>query len=243
MNVTLSLPAIGGLIRRRVLLNYRVDPQLMQRDLPALLRPKLLNGEAVAGICLIRLEQIRPTALPKFVGIASENAAHRVAVVWTDDFGVEREGVYIFRRDSSSAVNRLLGGRVFPGVYHAARFDVEDDLDALRIDIQSMDGAVHIHLSARGTDRLPATSAFDSLEAVSRFFEDGADGYSPDTTATRLDGMRLRTSVWKMQPLDVSEHFSSVFADETRFAPGSVSCDSAFVMRNVEHEWLRLPSL
>lgn len=76
----MRLPKIHGVIRRRMLVNFRVDPKVMQRFLPNPFRPKLLGDTALAGICLIRLEQIRPRPLPAMMGFSSENAAHRVAV-------------------------------------------------------------------------------------------------------------------------------------------------------------------
>ena len=73
----------------------------------------------MVGICLIRLKKVRPTSFPSWLGISSENAAHRTAVEW-DDHGVVREGVYVRRRDTNSWLNSLAGGRVFPGIhYHA----------------------------------------------------------------------------------------------------------------------------
>src|SRR5438067_10518504 len=103
----MKLSSVRGLIRRRILVNFRVDPDVVQRQLPAPFRPKLLGDAAVAGICLIRLEQIRPAALPLQLGAWSEIAAHRVAVEWTDERGEQREGVYIPRRDTSSRLNHL----------------------------------------------------------------------------------------------------------------------------------------
>ena len=76
----MRLPVIRGLIRRRMLVNFRADPATVQRLLPAPFHPKLHAGQAIVGVCLIRLEQIRPAGLPPFLGIASENAAHRFAV-------------------------------------------------------------------------------------------------------------------------------------------------------------------
>ena len=52
----LRVRAVRGVIRRRILVNFRVAPEVMQRHLPQPFRPKLLGGQAVAGICLIRLE-------------------------------------------------------------------------------------------------------------------------------------------------------------------------------------------
>ena len=63
----MRLPVIQGVIRRRILANFRVDAQAMQREIPARFRPKLHNGLAIAGICLIRLEHIRPRAMPEII--------------------------------------------------------------------------------------------------------------------------------------------------------------------------------
>jgi hypothetical protein len=87
----MRLPVINGLIRRRLLVNFRVDEDLMRSFLPAPFRPKLHRGYAIAGICLIRLERIRPIGLPSFCGISSENAAHRIAVLWDEPSGGARE--------------------------------------------------------------------------------------------------------------------------------------------------------
>ncbi len=117
----MRLPAIKGLIDRRILVNYRVDAAVAARVLPAPFRPKLAHGYAMAGICLIRLKQMRPAFLPCNAGIGSENAAHRFAVEWDRD-GRMHEGVFIPRRDTSSRLNALAGGRLFPGEHHHAHF-------------------------------------------------------------------------------------------------------------------------
>jgi len=116
----MRLPKIQGVIRRRILVNYRVDPQVIQRLLPDKFQPKLHAGCAIAGICLIRLEQIRPRGWPAFLGVSSENVAHRIAVRWEGD----HEGVFIPRRDTNSTLNHLAGGRLFPGEHNSADFNV-----------------------------------------------------------------------------------------------------------------------
>ena len=41
----MRLPTIEGTIRRRILVNYRVDPAVIQRHLPSRFRPKLADEE------------------------------------------------------------------------------------------------------------------------------------------------------------------------------------------------------
>jgi hypothetical protein len=103
----MRIPMMRGTIDRRILINYRVDSKVLERFLPLPFRPKLAEGVGIAGICLIRLRHIRPRLLPKMLGISSENAAHRIAVVW-EEAGQLREGVFIPRRDTSSLMRLAL---------------------------------------------------------------------------------------------------------------------------------------
>ena len=240
----MRIPVIKGVIDRRVLANWRCDPVVVGRLLPPPFRPKLANGYAVAGVCLIRLKALRPKLgdmVPGVLGISSENAAHRVAVEW-DEPGpggavTKREGVYIPRRDSSSRLNTLVGGRLFPGVHHRARFEVREDADRLHISVESEDGETRLSLDARRADALPSSSAFPDLPTASDFFRAGACGYSPGRAAGELQGLELRTLRWEVEPLAVEHLRSSYFDDPERFPPGSATFDCALLMRGVEHEW------
>jgi hypothetical protein len=236
------IPNIHGTIRRRLLLNFRVDPDVMRRLLPSPFEPKLHRGKAIAGICLIRLEDIRPKRFPKLVGISSENAAHRVAVVW-NEAGEMREGVYIPRRDTGSVLNQLAGGRIFPGEHHRAKFDVDDTGERIEFAMRSADGAVTVRVVGKSATALPASSSFPTVEEASRFFEAGSLGYSATTKRRRLDGLVLKTSSWHVEPLHVEEVYSSFFADTDTFPAGSVEFDCALIMRNIEHEWLAASDL
>lgn len=232
----MRLPVIQGVIRRRILANFRIDPELMQREIPARFRPKLHNGWAVAGICLIRLEHIRPKRLPEIVGLSSENAAHRVAVIW-DEAKDSREGVFISRRDTNSQINHLLGGHVFPGEHHAAKFSVKESASELSLAMKSDDAEVTVEIAGKVGSSLPPTSMFSNLDEASSFFEGGSVGYSVTGDPGRLDGLELQTRQWRVEPFDVSNVYSSYFSDEGKFPKGSINFDHALIMRNVEHEW------
>jgi len=206
------------------------------RCFPGPFEPKLVNGFAVAGICLIRLKEVRPRGIPAALGIGSENAAHRIAVTWPEN-GARRDGVFVPRRDTSSRVNALIGGRLFPGVHHHAQFDVREQDGAYHVAFDSDDRSAHVLVEARASDRLPASSVFRSISEISAFFESGSVGYSPAGDADRYDGLELRTLAWHVQPMEVSRVESSFFSDSRVFPPGSVEFDSALLMRGIEHEW------
>jgi len=232
----MKLPTLQGIIHRRILTNFRVDPEIMQRHLPARFRPKLHKDYAVAGICLIRLEHIRPKLTPEFVGLNSENAAHRVAVYW-DENGQTHEGVFIARRDTGSRLNHLVGGRLFPGEHHHVQFQVEESDTHIELAMQSDDGAISIKIAGEIASELPANSIFTSVAEASTYFEGGALGYSVTTDPHRLDGITLATKEWRVEPLEIGRVHSSYFFDETKFPAGSLAFDHALTMRNVAHEW------
>ena len=233
----MKLLTIQGVIKRRILVNFRADPDVVQGQLPARFRPKLQDGHAVVGICLIRLEQLRPKLTPGFVGLNSENAAHRIAVLWDDETGRTREGVFIPRRDTNSPLNLLLGGRAFPGEHHRAVFRISEWPEGISLHLRSIDGDVAVEVEGEFADKLPATSIFPSLAASSAFFEGGSLGYSVTRNKSRLDGLRLKTREWRVEPLRVSTVRSSYFGNRSKFPEGSVEFDHALIMRNIAHEW------
>ena len=232
----MRMPVVRGIIDRRILANYRVDPEVLARVLPPPFRPKTVNGFGIAGICLIRLKNIHLHFLPGDYGHSSENAAHRVAVEWTVD-GQTREGVYIPRRDSSSRLNTLVGGRLFPGVHHHARFDVYEVDDAFRVALTSDDGQTRVRVAGRVSAGLPAASTFRSLPEASAFFEAGSLGYSATHRPGEYDGLELRSHGWQVEPLAVDTIQSSFFDDPQLFPRGAIAFDCALLMRGIRHEW------
>jgi uncharacterized protein YqjF (DUF2071 family) len=232
------LPTIRGLIDRRILVNYRVDPDVLASLLPAPFEPKLVHGFGMVGICLIRLKQVRPAGLPKWVGIASENAAHRAAVRWNGG-----EGVFVWRRDSNSRFNTLVGGRLFPGVHHHAQFDVWECGEQYSVAVESDRGEMQLSVIGKLNDELDNATVFESIADASEFFESGSVGYSASHDPETFQGLELRCHNWKLHPLHVSAVRSSFFDDESRFPTGAIAFDSAFLMSGIEHEWRVRPEL
>lgn len=232
----MKLPAIRGVIDRRILVNFQVDPEVLSKFLPAPFSPQLVSGSGIAGVCLIRLKEIRPRLVPSRFGVSSENAAHRIAVEWSSH-GQVQEGVYIPRRDTTSRLNIFLGGRLFPGFHHPADFEVEEADGSYSVALRSKDGQVRLEVAGRVASELPADSVFSSLEEASGFFERGAVGYSATPDPGRFDGLELRSLSWRVHPLAVERVYSSFFSDEEIFPKGSVRFDCALLMQGIEHEW------
>lgn len=182
---------------------------------------------------LIRLKNIKPKGLPDFIGVNSENGAHRIAVEW-DENGVIKSGVYIPRRDTSLKLNALVGGRIFPGRHYYAKFNIEENNGNYHIDFKSADNT-EILIDATETRSFSDQSIFETLDNASDFFKNGDLGYSPNKH--KFDGLRLKAYNWKVRPLEVQNVKSSFFENEEIFPKGSVTFDNALLMTDIEHEW------
>lgn len=236
MNALIS--TVRAVMAWRILVNFRARPDAVAQMLPSPFRPKLVGGRAIAGICLIRLEEMRPACLPRAFGVASVNAAHRIAVEWNEN-GRSREGVFIPRRDTNSLLNRLAGGRFFPGIHHPAKVRCVTTGERFDVELRSKDRETFVKIVARLDGSWPAGSVFKSLDEASAFFRNGGCGWSPSNNRA-LEGVELHAQNWMMHPLTVEQAESSFFGDARRFPRGSVEFDSALLMRGITHEWRAL---
>jgi hypothetical protein len=200
----------------------------VRRLLPQQLRPTLVAASAVVGVCLVRLRGARPRGVP-MPGFTSEGAAHRVGVEWDTPDGVEK-GVYIWRRHTSSPINRLLGGRAFPGAHDRGRFLVSSTGSHLAITVE---GVVDVEVS---TERPFESEVFDDFGTASSYFEDAPIGISP-RRAGGLEAMRLHTNEWSIEPAALVRAQSTFYDDTDCFPAGSIELDSALVMKNVPATW------
>jgi len=229
----MKLNTLAGTIKRRLLVNYRVDPDVAADILPPPFRPAVVGGYAIAGICLIDLS-IRPTWLPKRASFSSLNGAHRIAVTLPDG----SDAVYIPRRDTNSRLNTLVGGKLFPGTHHLATVTMHDLGDKLSVELTSRDGSTQVGVTASTAHGLPDASVFDSVQHVSDFFEQGSLGYS-DTPGDGgcYDGLEIRAQNWSVTPLAVEKVESTFFDDRALFPHGSAVLDHAVLMRDIQHTW------
>lgn len=231
---------IDGTITRRLLVNYVADPKVVAPLLPKPFRPHLFQGKAVVGICLIGFKALRPHGVPEFLGISSENAAHRVAVEWDSSAGVQT-GVYIFRRDSNSYLKTLFGGRLFSGVHYYADFKTKHH-PCIQVQFSSRDGSTAVNVEGALSTHWPSSAIFKNLQESSLFFQRGSVGYSPGRGGEST-GMKLFVDKWVVEPFEIQQVESSFFSDEKLFPINSIQFDHALIMRDLKHYWKSVPAI
>lgn len=213
-------------LRRRLLISYRVDPVVAASLLPDGFRPQLVDGSAVAGVCILGLESIRPRWIRRRVGLRSENATHRIAVEWDGPDGVE-SGVFVFERHSSAWHPVLFGGRLFPGVHHRARFRIEESHDryALTMTADARSIEADVEVGGEWTSTL-----FPSVDDASSFYRSGRVGWSLGRDGRRVEPVAFRAEDWKVEPARLHRLRSSFF---DALPEGAAVFDSVLVMRDL----------
>lgn len=233
----MELPVLDGIIDRRILINYRVNPNVIKKLLPDDLDPLIINGYASAGICLLRLKNIGIKHAPRILRINSENAAHRFLV---KSRNTDRKicGVYIPRRDTDSLLNVVVAGKLFSWPHYAARFEVNEDNGTYAVTMQSKDGNSSLQVEAELADTFPSDSMFKSIDHASQCFRDCSIGISPSSHGKRNKTIQLKTNSWSVKPLHIRMLRSSFFEDNSIFPDGSIRFDNALLMEGIEHEWI-----
>lgn len=213
-------------LRRRLLISYRVDPVAAASLLPDGFRPQIVDGSAIAGICVLGLESIRPSWAQRRWGLHSENAAHRMAVEWDGPDGPER-GVFIFERHSSAWHPVLFGGRLFPGVHRKARFRIEETGD--RYGVAMTAAGTDLEADVEVVDEW-SSGVFASMEEASDFYRAGRVGWSLAHDGRTVEPVALTTEAWKVEAGRVHTLRSSFF---DQLPEGSAEFDSVVVMRDL----------
>jgi hypothetical protein len=224
------LRTLRAQVRRRLLISYRVDPVVAQSLIPAQFRPQIVDGSAVAGVCLIGLQSVRPGWVRPRVGFRTENVAHRIAVEWIEN-GKTRYGVYVVERHSSSLMPVVAGGRLFPGVQKRAHFDLDETESRFRVKMAAPGTRVSVDVRLGG----PWTSTlFPTVESASAFYEQGSVGWSPRKDGTGSEALELTSREWAVEPAQVISLSSSFF---DALPQGAASLDSVVVMRDIPFFW------
>jgi hypothetical protein len=151
---------MAGQIDRCWLFTYRVPSAEVERLLPPPLELVTRGPWAFINIVVSHLRQMRPKGLPAAVGIGYWHVAYRL-------YAKARsvEGLYFLRSDADSPLMVAAGNLLTDFKFHLAAISVEDK----RILVRSPGADVDVLLG--GDAKLPADSAFGSLEEADQFLK------------------------------------------------------------------------
>jgi hypothetical protein len=198
-----------------------------------------MEGEAIFGLCWIRLESVRLSGWPRWSGLSMDNLAHRIAVEWTEA-GQVRTGVYIFRRETSLGLAAWSSGRVVPGAMRLAMFNSEESPDTWNLELRTPRSEADVDLAARISDGVSSDSVFGSMEGLQSFLEAGAIGWSENRRGDRIEAVHMAMDRFRVRPLEVGRLHCRWF--DRQLANRRWHVDSAVLMEPTGVRWSEVGS-
>jgi hypothetical protein len=216
-----ALPLGKRPVRGRVLAVYRLDPERLAELLPSGLRPRLLQGHAVACALFTRLGSA-PLLGPRFG--SSDHLAYRFAVQRADG----SDATWIARRETSSWLGARCGAKLLRREYGRSAFRVVEDALRLEIAVRSERGE---EFYLRGENAGPPREAlFRSAQALEAFLDASGPVQPHDVFAPEADELD-RTEAFAPEPLSVFES-RSAFLSASPFGAGAAVLDGAWRIRD-----------
>lgn len=168
-------------------------------------------------------------------GMSTENAAYRFAVEWDSD-GKTCYGVYVPKRETSSNLTAIAGGKIFPGQFDLASFDSFQEGNHFQVSVRKGDEAPHIFFDGDVVAEYPSGSIFSNYDEAREFLLQATVGFSPGSHRD-LDGIELKLIDVDIQPMSIRRASMTYLENSVDFPPGSATLDSAMIMRGLKHEW------
>jgi uncharacterized protein YqjF (DUF2071 family) len=190
-----------GMVRRRFLINYPVDPSLLEPFLPPGGQLSRHQGKAWFSDCFVHVSHMRPSIVPSALGLSFRCLIHRTRAVLPFPDGKNREAVLVL---DPSIDSRLLGvvGTSMTGVPFKRRpIEFVTDGSAWRIAVREGTNVIYEVMIRAASFRteMPANSPFTSLSEADDFLLGVSYGGSWDREDSTLQVLAETHDPWQAQ--------------------------------------------
>lgn len=220
-----------AVFRRCWLLTWRIEPGALQRQLPPGLSPWIHDGSAWLSIVVARMHDMRPTFLPRLLGVAFDQVVYRAVVTRGDE-----RGVYFLRTEANHRAYAWGGDLLTHFHFHYAPIDiVGDGAEASIVAHPPGAAAFRVRFAAAAPEALLAPLPFDSLDGVRTVLCDLFYAFSvhPRTGAPgRVAVSRPEWPIRLVEPKDVHAPWMT----EVLF-PGACTLSHGVYTRDVPYRW------
>lgn len=206
-----------------MLLAYRTPADSVAHLVPAGLELITHGGWAFWNVVACRLEAMRPSGCPRWIGRDCRQVAYRLYVRAHVAEGEVLEGLCFVRTDVDSRAMCLLGNQLTDFRFHRTAIRLSADSAGLSVMVSDPVSVGDAEIMARcGESTLAPDSCFESYAQACRFLK-----YQPLALSTDRDGLRVRLAEvlrcetdWCESPLEVIDarfaFFEHLGQDEIR---------------------------
>lgn len=192
-------------------------------------------------IAIVQTRNLRPRALPAWIGGDYALTGYRIFVRHRDDKGRVRRGLHILRSDTDRRSMRIGGNLLTHYNYQLADIDIDARDRELEVRIATLHRNADLHVLAHLDHKpapLPPTSPFASTNDARRFAGPlpWTFDHEPETDSVVM--IHGRRSSWHPQPIAVDIKTCN-FLEHEPFGPGEPRLANAFHVADIDYSWDR----
>jgi uncharacterized protein YqjF (DUF2071 family) len=225
---------IRGTIDRCWLFTYQAPEEEARALLPRRLELVTRAGCAFWSVVLCHLSHMRPKPLPAFLGISYWHVAYRLYVRFHPASGPPVEGLYFLRSDCDRALMTRTGNLLTNYNFHTAGIEVVQEPARVCLSVRSPDARAAATIDREQPPRLPAHSAFASLDEAAAFLKYQPRGISitPDGKAS-IVAIQRDEAAWRSRLVTVVEAQWQFFEGKT------VRPEICYEVEPIDYQWNR----
>jgi hypothetical protein len=225
-----------------LVLTYAYPRDLLEPLLTPGLDLEVYEGYGFLAIALVATRELRPAALPRWMGRRFFLSGYRIFVRFETRAGRRLRGLKILRSDTNRATMALFGNLLTHYNYELSQIRWQRRDDYLGINVATRNAAADLDVRANLASRpapLPSGSPFPDLHTA-RLFAGPLPftfDYERQThSIIRIEGVRTN---WQPQPVSV-EVRRATFLERAPFdAGGAPLLANAFYLEDVPYCWKR----
>ena len=218
------------------LVNYAMEPFLLQSLLPYPIQPNIHNGEAFLSVVVSELKDMRPTFIPKGMGFNFNQIVYRAIVTCNNE-----RGVHFLRSDANNKIMCLTGNLFSFFHFNYARIEntLNDGHHSINVLTKNREADIVANYDLSKVNKeMPEYSVFSSLEDAKEFFVELYVAFSAiDNCSTAV---RIKRTEWDLRVVHDENAIYSFMDGSEMFPKGSTRLDSVFYVKNLFYHWYTL---
>lgn len=242
--------------RKCFLVNFRMEPEALRRNLPPHLEPDIFNGKAFLSVVIADLEAMRLGFLPRCVGSDFTQVVYRAIV----RAPTGERGVHFLRSDADDATMSTFGNLFSNFKFNLARFRWQDVADSgannaafsmphvgasgsCRFKCYSSDGVgdVDAEFDRSKTSLVVSAGSLHAGRTLAEAREYFCELYAAFTSdETRWNAVRIKRSEWNIVMLPDTRGRYDFMQRSEQFPPGACELDSVIYAADMDYHWYTL---
>jgi uncharacterized protein YqjF (DUF2071 family) len=221
--------------RTVALLTYAVDRAVLRRVIPAPLDLDEAHGRGFVTIVCADMVKMRPSPLPRLLGITYDQVVYRVPVTYRGE-----PGLFFLGSDAGQPLMVAAGAAFSMFRVRLSDTRITDARDRVTIDVFGRKPGVDLHAYLKvepAVGELQEDSVFGSVAEARAFLVDRFVAFVPGLRGAPMRRVRIRRGTWRVILPSIVDVRCDILDDSAAFPTGTARLDHTLVAREIPYHW------